>query len=99
MSSHNLEHHKSVYLKVLLALFVFTVITVAASYFDFGSVKMAILVGLTIASIKGFLVAGNFMHLLDEVRPIYWLLILTFVFFLVLFFIPMLWEMNLVTIQ
>ena len=34
MSSHNLEHHKSVYLKVLLALFVFTVFTVGASYFD-----------------------------------------------------------------
>lgn len=98
MSSHNLEHHKSVYLKVLLALFVFTVLTVVASYFDFGSVGMAILVGLTIAFIKGFLVAGNFMHLLDEVKPIYWLLILTVVFFLVLFFIPMLWEMNLVTV-
>ncbi len=98
MSSHNLEHHKSVYLKVLLALFVFTVLTVVASYFDFGSVGMAILVGLTIAFIKGFLVAGNFMHLLDEVKPIYWLLILTVVFFLVLFFMPMLWEMNLVTV-
>ena len=98
MSSHNLDNHKSIYLKILLALFVLTVLTVAASYVDFGSVKMAILVGLTIAFIKGFLVAGNFMHLLDEVKPIYWLLILTFVFFLVLFFIPMLWEMNLVTV-
>ena len=99
MSTHNLEHHKSVYLKVLLALFVFTAVTVAASYFDFGSVAIAIIVGLTIAFVKGFLVAGNFMHLLDEVKPIYWLLMLTIVFFLVLFFMPMLWEMNLVTVQ
>ena len=98
MSSHNLDNHKSIYLKILLALFVLTVLTVLASYIDFGSVEMAIIVGLTIASIKGFLVAGNFMHLFDEVKPIYWLLILTFVFFLVLFFIPMLWEMNLVTV-
>ncbi len=98
MSSHNLDNHKSIYLKILLALFVLTVLTVLASYIDFGSVEMAIFVGLTIASIKGFLVAGNFMHLFDEVKPIYWLLILTFVFFLVLFFIPMLWEMNLVTV-
>ena len=96
--SHNLDNHKSIYLKILLALFVLTVLTVLASYIDFGSVEMAIFVGLTIASIKGFLVAGNFMHLFDEVKPIYWLLILTFVFFLVLFFIPMLWEMNLVTV-
>ena len=99
LSTHNLEQHKSVYLKVLLALCVFTVVTVAASYFDFGSVAIAIIVGLTIAFVKGFLVAGNFMHLLDEVRPIYWLLMLTVVFFLVLFFMPMLWEMNLVTVQ
>ena len=99
MSSHNLEHHKSVYLKVLLALIVFTVITVGATYFDFGSVEIAIIVGLSIAFVKGFLVAGNFMHLLDEVKPIYWLLILTVVFFLVLFFMPLLWEMNLVTVQ
>jgi len=98
LSSHNLDNHKSIYLKILLALFVLTVLTVLASYIDFGSVEMAIFVGLTIASIKGFLVAGNFMHLFDEVKPIYWLLILTFVFFLVLFFIPMLWEMNLVTV-
>jgi len=99
LSSQNLEHHKSIYLKVLLALFVLTVLTVAVSYFDFGSIALAILIGLTIAFIKGFLVAGNFMHLLDEVKPIYWLLALTVVFFFVLFFMPMLWEMNLVTVE
>ena len=99
MSTHNLEHHKSVYLKILFALFGFTIVTVAASYFDFGSVAIAIFVGLTIAAVKGFLVAANFMHLLNEVKPIYWLLILTAVFFVVLFFMPMLWEMNLVTVQ
>ena len=99
MSTHNLEQHKSIYLKVLLALFILTVVTVAASYFDFGSVTIAIIVGLAIAFVKGFLVAGNFMHLLDEVKPIYWLLIFTIIFFVVLFFMPMLWEMNLVTVQ
>ncbi len=99
MSSHNLEHHKSIYLKVLLVLFVFTLVTVGASYFDFSSVAIAIFVGLTIAFIKGILVAGNFMHLFNEVKPIYWILMLTVVFFLVLFFMPMLWEMNLVTTQ
>ena len=38
-------------------------------------------------------------HVLDEVKPIYWLLALTVVFFFVLFFMPMLWEMNLVTVE
>lgn len=101
MSAHDLEHHKSVYLKILLVLFVLTVVTVLASYLDWDMgdrVAGAIFVGLFIAAIKGFLVAGNFMHLLDEVKPIYWLLMLTVVFFIVLFFMPMLWEMNLVTV-
>ena len=99
MNTHNLEQHKSIYLRVLLALFILTVVTVAASYFDFSSVTIAIIVGLAIAFVKGFLVAGHFMHLLDEVKPIYWLLILTIIFFVVLFFMPMLWEMNLVAVQ
>ena len=99
MSTHNLEQHKSIYLKVLLALFILTVVTVAVSYFDFSSVAIAVIVGLAIAFVKGFLVAANFMHLLDEVKPIYWLLIFTIIFFIVLFFMPMLWEMNLVTVQ
>ena len=99
LSTHNLEQHKSIYLRVLLALFILTVVTVAASFFDFGSMAIAVIVGLAIAFVKGFLVAGNFMHLLNEVKPIYWLLMLTVVFFLVLFFMPMLWEMNLVTVQ
>ena len=99
MNTHNLEQHKSIYLRVLLALFILTVVTVSASFFDFGSMAIAVIVGLAIAFVKGFLVAGNFMHLLNEVKPIYWLLMLTVVFFLVLFFMPMLWEMNLVTVQ
>ena len=100
MSTNNLEHHKSIYLKILITLFALTVVTVLASYIDWDlgdRVIGGIFVGLFIAAIKGFLVAGNFMHLLDEVKPIYWLLILTTIFFIVLFFMPLLWEMNLVT--
>ena len=52
--------------------------------------------GLLIASVKGFLVAGNFMHLLDEVKSIYWILILSVIFFIPLFFIPLLWDNDLV---
>ena len=56
---------------------------------------IGIAVGLLIASVKGFLVAGNFMHLLDEVKPIYWILILSSIFFVFVFFIPLLWDANL----
>ena len=95
MSSHNLEHSKSVYLKILIILFVLTITTVSVSYIEFGSLAIGIAVGLLIASVKGFLVAGNFMHLLDEVKPIYWILILSSIFFMFVFFIPLLWDANL----
>ena len=95
MSSHNLEHSKSVYLKILIILFILTITTVSVSYIEFGSLAIGIAVGLLIASVKGFLVAGNFMHLLDEVKPIYWILILSSIFFMFVFFIPLLWDVNL----
>ena len=96
MSNHNLEHSKSVYFKILLILFLLTIVTVGASYVSFGTVALGIAVGLLIASFKGFLVAGNFMHLLDEVKSIYWILILSAIFFIPLFFIPLLWDNDLV---
>lgn len=49
------------YAMVLAALLVLTVITVQASYFDFGAWN--IVVALLIASAKGSLVALYFMHL------------------------------------
>lgn len=97
MGGHNLEHSKAVYFKILIALFVLTVVTVGVTKIEFGSVALGIVVGLLIASIKGFLVAGNFMHLFDEVKSIYWLLILSAIFCIPLYFIPLLWESNLVT--
>jgi len=96
MSEHNLEHSKSIYFKILLTLFVLTLVTVGASFIEFGSMALGIAVGLLIASVKGFLVAGNFMHLFDEVKSIYWLLILSAFFFIIVFFIPTLWDANLI---
>ncbi|MBN9661817.1 MAG: cytochrome C oxidase subunit IV family protein [Acidobacteria bacterium] len=49
------------YVAVLLGLLVFTIITVQASYIDFGS--MNTVVALIIATIKASLVALFFMHL------------------------------------
>ena len=61
--SNDMNHHIKVYRNVFIGLLIFTALTVAASYFDFGSVAIAVIVGLAIAFVKGFLVAGNFMHL------------------------------------
>ena len=57
-------------------------------------IALAILVALIIASFKGSLVAAFFMHLSHERKVIYWVLLLTVVFFLALMFIPSLTEWN-----
>ena len=43
MGGHNLEHSKAVYFKILLALFVLTVVTVGVTYIDFGSVALTVI--------------------------------------------------------
>ena len=91
MHSDPAEIKKSVrsYITVFVMLMVFTVITVAASRFHF-AVPVAITIALIIATLKGSMVAGVFMHLLHEKRAIYGALLLTLVFFIVLLFIPLL---------
>ncbi len=71
MSSHNEhahhDHGAGVYVKTLLALLFLTVVTVGASYVDFGSGNVVI--ALFIATIKASLVALFFMHLKDD-KPV-----------------------------
>jgi cytochrome c oxidase subunit 4 len=64
-----------------------TIITVAISYLHL-SVKAAITVALVVATVKASLVASYFMHLISERKVIYWTLILTAVFFILLMFLP-----------
>ena len=78
-----------VYLNFFGALAILTVVTVAVSYLEVTIVEV-IMLALVIASVKASLVAGYFMHLISEKQTIIWILILTFVFFLVLMFVPLL---------
>jgi cytochrome c oxidase subunit 4 len=77
------------YLMVGAALFLGTVITVAANRVHL-AVPAAITVALIIASVKGSMVAGVFMHLSHEKKWIYGALLLTVAFFIVLMFVPLL---------
>ena len=91
MSGHgteSIQEHIKVYLTVFGALAALTILTVTASYLDVSSSE-AIFLALTIATIKASLVAGYFMHLITEKQTIVWILILTFFFFLVLMFFPL----------
>ena len=92
MSNNEREHIQEdirVYLNVFGALAILTVVTVAVSYLEVTIVE-GIMLALVIASVKASLVAGYFMHLISEKQTIIWILILTFVFFLVLMFVPLL---------
>ena len=75
--------HVRTYIKVFVALAVGTVVTVLASNLHLGII-LGILVALTIATAKGSLVAGFFMHLVAERRAIYWILALTATFAVVM---------------
>ena len=95
--SNDMKHHIKVYQKVFVALLFFTGLTVGVSYIPFNDwnlLWLGVTVGLAIAFIKGYLVAANFMHLNNEKNVIYMSLAMTVVFFLVLFFMPTLWQNN-----
>jgi len=63
---HSEQHHHggpAVYTGTLIGLLIFTGITIAASYVNFGSNSANIAIALVIASMKAILVALFFMHL------------------------------------
>ena len=91
MAGHSVEEIKKetrVYIMVFVALAALTVVTVGVSYLhlNFGA---AIALAMLVATIKGSLVACYFMHLISERKLIYWVLILTLVFFLALMLLPL----------
>ena len=91
MSDHDhrhIEEHIKVYLTVFGALAVLTLLTVSASYMNVSNTE-AIFLALSIATVKASLVAGYFMHLITERQTIIYILCLTFLFFLVCMFVPL----------
>lgn len=75
-----------VYAMVLGALLVLTVITVGASYVDFGGGMTNVIIAMFIASLKGSLVALFFMHLRWD-KPMSAIVFCVSLFFLALFLI------------
>src|SRR5215475_11686143 len=91
--AHDIQKHVKRYLFVFYALIVGTVITVAVSYLHIDSVALTVAIALFIACIKGFLVAGYFMHLMSEKKMIYGILLATAFFFAGLMYLTI-WSMN-----
>ena len=92
--SEDIKHHVKIYRNVFIALLICTGLTVYASTIEFNTVTLGLFIGLLIASIKGYLVAANFMHLNNEKSFIYGTLLLSVLFFIVLMSIPLSWDMN-----
>ena len=86
-AADDIDRHVRVYITVFVALMALTVITVAVSYLHL-PLPIAITVALLVATVKGGLVAGYFMHLVSEKKVIYAVLVLTVVFFVALMALP-----------
>ncbi|MCF7763660.1 MAG: cytochrome C oxidase subunit IV family protein [Verrucomicrobia bacterium] len=86
-SPHEIKASVRRYLLVFGALIVGTAVTVGAYYIDIPSVAMTVALAMLIASVKAFLVAGYFMHLMSERKMIYGILGSTAFFFSVLMYL------------
>jgi cytochrome c oxidase subunit IV len=86
--THAEEHHvhggPKLYMAVLAALLVLTVITVFASQINFGSNMTNVIIAMLIASIKASLVALFFMHLRWD-KPMSAIIFCSSLFFLAIF--------------
>ena len=74
------------YILVFVALGALTLITVAVKLLHLG-ITAGIIVALTIATVKGSLVACYFMHLISEKKLIYSVLIFTVIFLVSMLFL------------
>jgi caa(3)-type oxidase subunit IV len=86
-AAHDVSKHIRAYLMVGGTLLLFTAITVALSYVNFGTQKANVAVAMLVATFKAGLVAAIFMHLSSEKRMIYRILIFTVFFVFGLFFL------------
>jgi cytochrome c oxidase subunit IV len=86
-AAHDVAKHIRAYLMVGGTLLLFTAITVALSYVNFGTQKANVAVAMVVATFKAGLVAAIFMHLSSEKRMIYRILIFTVFFVFGLFFL------------
>ena len=83
----DIDKHVRIYITVFVALMVLTIVTVAISYLHL-PLAAAVTAALFVATVKGSLVAGYFMHLISEKKLIYAVLLVTAFFFVALLALP-----------
>lgn len=92
-----IQHHVKTYVNVFVSLIILTAVTVAVSYLEVSFIE-AFFLAVTVATIKGSLVLGFFMHLITEKQAIIWILISTVIAFLILMFLPLITMIDHTTI-
>jgi len=103
-SEHNFHEYEDIqkhvrkYITIFITLLALTAVTVFASMHK-TSVALAIFIGLVIATMKGSLVAGYFMHLTHEKKIIYFILLLMLIFFAVLLALPVLTSLDVISMS
>jgi caa(3)-type oxidase subunit IV len=83
----DVSKHIRGYLKIGGILLFGTLLTVALSYVDFGSMKANVAIAMLVATVKATLVGLVFMHLASERKIIYRVLIFTAIFVMGLFWL------------
>jgi len=80
-SPEEIAKHVKVYVAVFVGLLIGTMLTVGLYHVHFETFAVTVAVALLIATIKAFLVAAYFMHLISEKTAIYAILAFTVFFF------------------
>ena len=82
-----LKKHEKFYWIIFWGLILGTLVTVGLYYVEFNSIAVTVAIAMVVASVKGFLVAGFFMHLTNEKKTIYSIMAVTVLFFIALMFL------------
>ena len=85
----DIDRQVRIYILVFVTLMVLTVVTVAVSRLHLPVAGAVARGALVVASVKGALVAGYFMHLISERKLIYWVLGFTVAFFFFVLLLPL----------
>jgi cytochrome c oxidase subunit IV len=88
-SADDIAKHVKTYILVFVALMILTFVTVWVTTLGL-SITAGIIVAMIVASAKGSLVGGFFMHLTSERAIIYCVLAMTAAFFAMLMLVPVL---------
>lgn len=86
-NAQEINKHIKGYIKIGVVQVVFSIVTVFISFAKFSSGAAQAIAVLLVAAANGSLVAAILMHLKDEKKTIWKVLIFTAVFFFVLFFL------------